>query len=644
MKATLTTRMLIGFGVVILVVVALVVVCVNSLRRIEVVTQQADAADEARMIAYQQKLDVWDMRVWVLYTIWDKSPERQAGLKKAIATAQEHNSQFQSKIPSSLMERYKTVSAAVSAYCDSAGEFLDLAAAGNWEQANARIADIRKIAGTAATEVESLINDATDLQQAAENIASAARKAALNTAIWGGILALVCAVLASMILLGSIKKPIKALALAAHTMSTGDFTVDLGANGVKDELGQMHEAFVAMQYNTKHLIQLVAFASANVASSSQELSAGADETGKAVQQVAATMQQVARGSMETASRTNLAQQNLSQTALAIESVNREITGAQHNITDTAKAIECVSRDISASQQNITQTAQAIETVSRDIEEVAAYATQATAQGNAGKQSADEAVTIIDHAAISVQQTTKVVHSLGEKTKQIAEFISIITGIADQTNLLALNAAIEAARAGDAGRGFAVVAEEVRKLAEESNGAAGNITKLVRGIETEMQTALSAMEKSNEEVTSGAKTVGLASHMLSEIVKGVEALTERVHAISVAAEQINASTTEVVRSFDSVAGATGQISASTSEVVTAMQSVSTAAQQISSNTDEVLHGMQSVAAVAEENSAASEEVSSATEEQTASMEEIGASANALAKLSQELQELVAKFKV
>jgi methyl-accepting chemotaxis protein len=59
----------------------------------------------------------------------------------------------------------------------------------------------------------------------------------------------------------------------------------------------------------------------------------------------------------------------------------------------------------------------------------------------------------------------VVVSLGEKTKQIAEFISIITGIADQTNLLALNAAIEAVRAGDAGRGFAVVAEEVRKLAK-----------------------------------------------------------------------------------------------------------------------------------------------------------------------------------
>lgn len=403
---------------------------------------------------------------------------------------------------------------------------------------------------------ESLQNEADEADQYAEKL----KRTTLNMNIASGVVALILAIIIALALMNSIKRPVQALANAAHTMGTGDFSIVLPHNKVKDELGMMNEAFIEMKNNTKHLIEQVSSAATHVSSSSQQLAAGADETGKAIQQVAQTVQEVARGSQET------------------------------------------TQNVNAAQQNVSQTAKAIEGVSRDIEDVAAYATQAAAQGNEGKKSADEAVTLINHAAGSVQQTTQVVVSLGEKTKQIAEFISIITGIADQTNLLALNAAIEAARAGDAGRGFAVVAEEVRKLAEESNGAAGNITKLVRSIEEEMRTALTAMEKSNEEVTAGAKTVGQASAMLTEIVKGVDALTERVQGISAAAEEINASTGEVV------------------------------------------HSMQSVAAVAEENAAASEEVSSATEEQMASMEEIGASANALARLAQDLQLLVSKFKV
>ncbi len=362
----------------------------------------------------------------------------------------------------------------------------------------------------------------------------------------------------------TIGRPIKRLASAAQALGQGDYSFNLRPVKAFDELGLMTNAFiemkVKMETTTKELMQRLVESSTSVAASSQQLSAGADESGKAIQQVAQTVQEVAKGSQVTIANISKAQANLDHTAQAIISVNR------------------------------------------DIEEMAAYATQAAAQGEEGRKAADNAVRIINRAAQSVQDTTKVVHSLGAKTQQIGEFIGIITGIADQTNLLALNAAVEAARAGDAGRGFAVVAEEVRKLAEESNQAAGNITSLVKSIESEMATALNAMEQSDKEVVEGANTVGQTSEMLAEIVKGVQTINEKVQNISAAAEEINAQTGEVV---------------------------------------DVMH---SVASVAEENAAASEEVSSATEEQTASMEEIGASANTLAHLAQELQAIVTKFSV
>ncbi|MCC7478381.1 hypothetical protein IT575_07950 [bacterium] len=149
----------------------------------------------------------------------------------------------------------------------------------------------------------------------------------------------------------------------------------------------------------------------------------------------------------------------------------------------------MQRSAGGAQECLTQNSAAVESVARDIEEIAVYASQAAAQGRESQTSAGEAVTLIDRAALSVKRTASMVQSLGSKTSRINDFISIIAGIADQTNLLALNAAIEAARAGDAGRGFAVVAEEVRKLAEESNTAAGSITSLVQGIEDEMGSAL-----------------------------------------------------------------------------------------------------------------------------------------------------------
>ena len=98
--------------------------------------------------------------------------------------------------------------------------------------------------------------------------------------------------------------------------------------------------------------------------------------------------------------------------------------------------------------------------------------------------AERASDAIRQVANASEQIGGAIGDLSAKSERIGGIVDTITGIAEQTNLLALNAAIEAARAGEQGRGFAVVAEEVRKLAEESQTAAAQISALIGEMQTE----------------------------------------------------------------------------------------------------------------------------------------------------------------
>ncbi|HBB69967.1 MAG TPA: methyl-accepting chemotaxis protein, partial [Geobacter sulfurreducens] len=120
----------------------------------------------------------------------------------------------------------------------------------------------------------------------------------------------------------------------------------------------------------------------------------------------------------------------------------------------------------------------------------------------------------------------------------------IDGIAFQTNILALNAAVEAARAGEQGRGFAVVADEVRALAERTSRATREISQMIKGIQGETRGAVLAMEQGVKEVELGSEEAARSGEAIRTILEQFRTLDCQVGEISAAAEDQTRVTTEI----------------------------------------------------------------------------------------------------
>jgi methyl-accepting chemotaxis protein len=145
-------------------------------------------------------------------------------------------------------------------------------------------------------------------------------------------------------------------------------------------------------------------------------------------------------------------------------------------------------------------------------------------------------------------------------KEIAGKIAIIEEIARQTNLLALNAAIEAARAGEHGKGFAVVASEVRKLAERSQQAAGEISRLS---------------------TNSVQVAELAGDMLGRIVPDIQRTAELVQEISVACREQDAGAEQINRAIQQLDQVTQQNTAAAEKMASTADELASQADQLQS---------------------------------------------------------------
>jgi methyl-accepting chemotaxis protein len=315
----------------------------------------------------------------------------------------------------------------------------------------------------------------------------------------------------------SVNKGISSAITTTKVIADGDLSKDVEIN-TDDEIGDLLQNMKTMTEKLRSIVFDVKQATGNVNVSSNQMSSASQQVASGANEMSATAQQLSQGS-----------------------------------TEQAASVEEVSSSMEQMASNI-------------------------------KQNTDNAITtekIAQKAANDAEEGGKAVSDTVTAMNEIAEKITIIEDIARETNMLSLNAAIEAARAGEHGKGFAVVAAQVRKLAENSQKAAGEISNLS---------------------SSSVEVAERAGELLDQIVPDIQKTASLVQEISAASREQN------------------------------------------SGAEQINKAIMQLDNVIQQNASASEQVASTAEEQSSQSEEMAATSEELASQASQLQDTISFFKL
>lgn len=372
------------------------------------------------------------------------------------------------------------------------------------------------------------------------------------------VLAILLAGIIGIIITISIRGNMKRISTGLEQVAEGDLTGSVKVSG-RDEFGDLAQSANHMIQNNKKLVSKVHDATGQLELSANEV----------------------KNASEIISDYSL---NITQAITEInEGMSRQSVHAQ----------ECVEKTGLLSDD--------IQEVSQVVEKVEMLVQETDTMIHRGME-------IIELLGRRAQETTDITNQVGSSIEQLSQetesiniFAETIAGISEQTNLLSLNASIEAARAGEAGRGFAVVAEEIRKLADDSARAAGEISNHVQNISTRTTDSVRSAKQAEE-------MVALQGDAVQEVIQVFANMRDRMQ-----------------------------------ELVTGLQDIVDSTEQADKERAETLQAVQNISQIIAETAGNAEIVSQTSEKLMENVDNLSRTADALGSNMNELKTEIAMFK-
>jgi methyl-accepting chemotaxis protein len=392
---------------------------------------------------------------------------------------------------------------------------------------------------------------AASVSQAEERLRDALRIFAVVSA-----LALAFGLFMAWLMNRLIAVPLQGVTGVAERVAAGDLTVRIEAGSRSDEVGVMQRALSTMVDKLQRFARTaerVASGDLTVQIESLDRPGEGDTLQRALRVMVENLRETSRELRE----------GFGVLASSSAEILATVSQAAASASETATAVS----ETSATAEEVKQTAHLSNQKAKAVYETAQ---KAASVSESGRKAVAETLAGMTRIREQMESLAESVVRLSEQGQAIGEIIATVNDLAEQSNLLAVNAAIEATRAGEYGKGFGVVAQEVKSLAEQSRRA----TTQVRTILMEVQKATSAAVMATEQ---GTKAVAAGVKQATEAGESIRALAGSVGEAAQAASQIAASSEQQLVGMDQIASAIANIRQATTQNMAGTKQLEASAQ-------------------------------------------------------------------